>query len=80
MLFVQRNKNSIFASLQRWIERRQAIREMRKLPNYLLDDIGVKRDEIPALVDGLIQRRSHWVDAPVASSQQAYVSSHRYVV
>ena len=80
MLSVNKRKFSIFTELSRWFERRNAIREMYKLPNYLLDDIGVSRDEIPALVDGLIQRKSHWIDTPANSSTQIYASSQRHAV
>ncbi|MYJ51855.1 MAG: DUF1127 domain-containing protein, partial [Gammaproteobacteria bacterium] len=33
-----------------WYQRRQAIRHLRALPDYLLEDIGIQRHEIEAMI------------------------------
>ena len=40
--------------LRRWNDRRRAIAQLRELPDYLLDDLGIVRSEIPETVDGLM--------------------------
>ena len=37
--------------------RAHAYREMRRLPDTVLQDLGMHRDQIPALIDGSLCRR-----------------------
>ena len=43
---------SILAMVKSWIERRRAIQELQALDDRILNDIGICRFEIPAIVDG----------------------------
>ena len=44
-------------ALIRRYRRREAARAVAALPDYLLDDIGIARAEIPALAQGTLERR-----------------------
>ncbi len=57
-------------ALQRWHRRRVGYRELMALDDRLLRDIGLRRDQIPAAVDGLWRHESN----PVAK-RQAYVAT-----
>jgi len=45
---------SAVARFGRWRERRRTIRALRALDDWLLKDVGVRRSEIPAVVDRLL--------------------------
>ena len=47
---------------------------MRSLPDHLLADIGVQRDQIPGLVNGMMARQSTWQDAPAKSATRPFAS------
>ena len=57
-------------ALQRWHRRRVTYRELMALDDRLLRDIGLRRDQIPAAVEGLWRNESN----PVAK-RQAYVAT-----
>ncbi len=57
-------------ALQRWHRRRVTYRELMALDDRLLRDIGLRRDQIPAAVDGLWRHESNPVAKP-----QAYVAT-----
>jgi len=44
----------LVSTLRRWDRRRLAIRELMALDDRMLDDIGVRRDDIHRVVDGLL--------------------------
>ena len=44
---------SLVAVFKSWMTRRQAINELSALNDRLLNDIGISRYEIPAIVDGV---------------------------
>lgn len=43
-------------ALPSWRKRRIAIRELRALDDHTLNDIGLSRSQIPAVVDGLLDQ------------------------
>jgi uncharacterized protein YjiS (DUF1127 family) len=45
-------------AVQRWTTRRETVRELRALPDYLLRDIGIERADIDAVADVLIERQA----------------------
>lgn len=47
----------ILVGLQRW-RRESAIAELRRLDDRMLNDIGICRNDIPRVVDGLFARPS----------------------
>ena len=57
-------------ALQRWHRRRVTYRELMALNDRLLRDIGLRRDQIPAAVEGLLRNESNPVAKP-----QAYVAT-----
>ncbi len=57
-------------ALQRWHRRRVTYRELMALNDRLLRDIGLRRDQIPAAVEGLWRNESNPVAKP-----QAYVAT-----
>ncbi len=57
-------------ALRRWHRRRVAYRALMALDDRLLRDIGLRRDQIPAAVEGLWRTESN----PVAK-RQAYVAT-----
>lgn len=78
MSIVHSNNSSIMQRALRWYKKRQAIREMRSLPDHLLADIGVQRDQIPALVNGMMARQSTWQDVPAQSVSRPFASPQRH--
>lgn len=57
--------SEMFENLQRWRERRQAIRQLSAMPDHLLTDIGIERGNIEAVVHGLhAQQRTARQAAP----------------
>ncbi len=50
--------NSFIQMYRRYRERRQAVRQLSAMPDYLLNDIGVDRANIPSLVAGLQARKT----------------------
>ncbi len=57
-------------ALRRWHLRRVTYRELMALDDRLLHDIGLRRDQIPAAVKGLLRNESNPVAKP-----QAYVAT-----
>ncbi len=57
-------------ALRRWHLRRVTYRELMALDDRLLHDIGLRRDQIPAAVKGLLRNESNLVAKP-----QAYVAT-----
>ena len=51
--FIQRNIMAIIAPMRRGRRRRAAIADLEGLTDQLLADIGISRDEIARVVDGL---------------------------
>ena len=47
--------HKLVSTLRRWHRRRLAIRELMALDDRMLDDIGVRRDDIHRAVDGLLR-------------------------
>ena len=47
----------VVAALRRRHERRQAIAELARMPDWRLDDMGIPRGRIVEVVDGLVARR-----------------------
>ena len=47
----------MFESLKHRMERRKAIRELSRLSDRMLQDIGVERDQIAQVVDGTLDAR-----------------------
>ncbi|MEZ5591695.1 MAG: DUF1127 domain-containing protein [Gammaproteobacteria bacterium] len=78
MSLVHSNNSSIKQRVLRWYKKQQAIREMRSLPDHLLVDIGVQRDQIPALVNGMMARQSTWQDVPAQSASHSFASPQRH--
>lgn len=78
MSIVHSNNSSIKQRVLRWYKKQQAIREMRSLPDHLLADIGVQRDQIPGLVNGMMARQSTWQDAPAKSATRPFTSPQRH--
>jgi uncharacterized protein YjiS (DUF1127 family) len=52
-----------------WNSRHTLTRDLNAMPDYLLRDIGVRRDEIPALISGDLQRGS--LDVSPTGNQSA---------
>jgi uncharacterized protein YjiS (DUF1127 family) len=48
----------LVANVKAWNVRRIAKAELRAMPDYLLNDIGVRRDLVDAYVDGAIMKQS----------------------
>ena len=48
----ERKPFSILKLVANWVARRDAIKELEALPDRLLNDIGISRHEIPAILDG----------------------------
>jgi uncharacterized protein YjiS (DUF1127 family) len=46
------------AALRRMNQRRRAIAELSRMPQWRLADLGIQRDQIAAVVDGLMERRN----------------------
>ncbi len=46
-------------SIKRWRRRNRAIRELRAMDRWRLADLGLSRDQIPALVDAMLAKRDH---------------------
>ncbi|MEE9156908.1 MAG: DUF1127 domain-containing protein [Acidiferrobacterales bacterium] len=46
--------HKLVSTLRRWHRRRLAISELMALDDRMLDDIGVRRDDIHRVVDGLL--------------------------
>ena len=49
--------SGMFSSMKVRMERRKAIRELSRLPDRMLQDIGIERDHIEQVVDGKIDAR-----------------------
>jgi hypothetical protein len=49
----------VLASLKRWRRRNRAIRELRTMDRWRLADLGLSRDQIPALVDAMLEKQNH---------------------
>jgi uncharacterized protein YjiS (DUF1127 family) len=45
-----------FEAMQRRRQRRRAIAELARMPDWRLTDMGIRRDQIAEVVDGLIER------------------------
>lgn len=48
----------LLAVVRDWNTRRAAKAELRSMPDYLLHDIGIRRELIDEYVDGLVGRRA----------------------
>jgi len=70
MSIVQYQNRSIWGRVQNWFTKRQTLREMSRLPDYLLADIGVHRDQIPTMVDDLLQKQVSWSSVPAQRQAQ----------
>ena len=46
---------SLLKAVQGWISRNKRNRELSTMPDYLLWDIGIRRDQIPAIVAGELE-------------------------
>lgn len=44
----------LIKAVQGWNSRRNLTRELSTMPDYLLSDIGIRRDQIPGVVSGKI--------------------------
>ncbi len=74
-------KNTVDA-VRAWRQRRAAIAELSRLNDRLLNDIGIDRNEIRAVVNGMLSRPSapthrpapahHFVSAPDQARPAAY--------
>jgi uncharacterized protein YjiS (DUF1127 family) len=51
--------HQVLASLKRWRRRNRAIRELRTMDRWRLADLGLSRDQIPALVDAMLEKQNH---------------------
>ena len=80
MSIVQSNNFSLSRRILRWYQKQLAIREMRSLPDYLLADIGVRRDEIPALVNGMLSSQVSWLDAPKRQQKHPFETKQQSTV
>ena len=49
----------LVAAYKKWRERAVAIRELERLSDYLLADIGIPRAQIREVVEGLVGRNDH---------------------
>ncbi len=47
---------SAFKAVVRWNERHAQRRHLQELPDYMLKDIGIRRDQIDAVVSGSLKR------------------------
>lgn len=65
---------SLWMRVTRWYRQQQAIRDMRNLPDYLLADVGVDREQIPSLVRGVKPHQSLWIDNQVTSAQRQHLA------
>ncbi len=51
--------HQVLDSLKRWRRRNRAIRELRTMDRWRLADLGLSRDQIPAFVDAMLEKRDH---------------------
>jgi uncharacterized protein YjiS (DUF1127 family) len=58
-------------AIREWRKRRQAVRELSAMPDYLLNDIGIERHAINDVVHGLQTRQRQ--ATPNARSRQPMV-------
>ncbi len=65
----QRIGRSILDSYADWRRRRIAIDQLRTLDDYVLADIGLRRDQIELAVDGLLRRRGETWERPAERDQ-----------
>lgn len=63
--------NNVIETFRHYRERRHAARQLSAMPDYLLNDIGVERGNIEAVVNGLQARRS-----AVNGAQQNHSGRH----
>ena len=70
--FIQRIIMAIIAPMQRRRRRRAAIADLEALTDQLLADIGISRDEIPRVVEGLVSgdARAAFPQVPVAGVEE----------
>ena len=63
---IEAGASELLAQIRAWQARRRASAELRRLDDHALADIGIERDAIPEIVDGLVAR-----DAPPANDNTA---------
>ena len=56
--FIRKAVQGLIQIFRGWNSRKILDRELNAMPDYILQDIGIRRDEIPALVAGDLQRSS----------------------
>ncbi len=64
--FLRNAIKAVFVWLARWNERIILDRELRSMPDYLLRDIGIRRDQVSAVVNNKL-RREDLVLSPTGS-------------
>lgn len=56
--FIRMVAQDLYQTLRGWSSRKNLSRDLNAMPDYLLRDIGIHREQIPALVAGELQRGS----------------------
>ena len=64
--FLSQSIKAVFGWLAHWNERVILDRELRSMPDYLLRDIGIRRDQVSAVVNNKL-RREDLVLSPTGS-------------
>ena len=56
--FIRTVAQGLYQTLRGWSSRKILSRDLNAMPDYLLRDIGIRREQIPALVVGELRRGS----------------------
>lgn len=56
--FILQAFDGLFTFFKGWANRKRVTRDLSSMPDYLLRDIGIRRDEIPAIVAGKLDKGS----------------------
>jgi uncharacterized protein YjiS (DUF1127 family) len=67
--FIGKAAKGLIKAVQGWNSRNTLSRELSTMPDYMLWDIGIRRDQIPAIVAGKLKRGS--LSLSPASDQSA---------
>jgi uncharacterized protein YjiS (DUF1127 family) len=75
---VQYQSSSLLGRIQGWFKKQQTIREMNRLPDYVLKDIGVHRAEIPDVAADLLQAQARWSSVPAQQQADQLKATQRF--